>query len=759
MHGRELAGEIFDLLGTSSDWRGLSLVPRDTLFGFAMILPAAAAFLASITLDRSGRRQVVWAMIIVVMISLLVGLIQFGSNGSALDIYNSRHRGSFLGFFANRNHQGLLMAIGGVFAVAAIKERFDSHRLTIALAALAAIVFFTAAVGTLSRAGIGLTMLGLCITLFAIFKHDKLKWPYVAAGGFAAALALYFVTFSSTTQTALDRFSQIEENGRLEIWQKSSPLIEQYLPWGAGLGSYTSVYPVIERLQDVNPLYFNRIHNDYLEVLIEFGVPGLILLLLFAALYLRRILEGLRSSVDIGVFALPAAVSIGLVALHSIVDYPLRTQSHAVLFAMSCGFLFSLHRKRPSSNKSFSQSPVWSDRTVRLKAIGLTGGALAITALVFLVFYQKEGPDVVERSGVNQFVSEGEAMSTAQLSAAMRALNRQPLDQSLLNAIFASEVKRGLDDTRRRAYISTLSKMGWRNTPTQQNLLYEAAQRNDLEAALNHIDALLRRDKLVEQIMPLLTQIEVDPAGTRIMVDWLAQDPIWRERYFRFAEPLADPEVLDARLRLLRYMSDQNISVSRVERQATFYALFAAGRRKAIADLARSELPTERKSQLLFDPGFDQWLGEPSETRWATAPQDWRLTNKSGLSTQIISEEWGSRLVLRWSGRGAPTIARTMTFLIKGQRPELEVALSAGSQLRGLESLRFTLACPGEREVLFVRKMAGSVGSPGMDRRSAYYQAEAGAPCDYPELLIGGSPQSGDRRSDLSIDSIKLTLP
>lgn len=757
---RGLAQEIFGLLGTSSDWRGLSLVPRDTLFGFLMLLPPSAAFLAALTLDRSGRRHVVWALIFVVMVSLLVGLVQFGTNGSSLDLYDTRHRGSFLGFFANRNHQGLLMAIGGSFAIAAIKDRLSNPRLAMAVAVLVAMVFFIAAVGTLSRAGIGLTMLGLATTFYACFIHGRMRWPFVAGGGLAAILALYFVTFSSTVQTALDRFSQIEENGRLEIWQKTSPLIEQFLPWGAGLGSFTSTYPVIEPLQDINPLYFNRVHNDYIELLIEFGVPGLVALLLLLFIVGKRILGNVGGSVELGAFATPATVSVVLVGLHSIVDYPLRTQSHAVIFAVACAFLLSLHRTRPSSRKSVSAAPSWTDRSVRLKAMGLTGQALAILAFVLFANYQKGSAEIIDHSGFSLVnADEGEPMSPAQLAAAKRALARQPLDQPLLNAVYANEVRGGLDESRRRAYVSALRRLGWRDTATQQNLLFEAARSNNLEAALDHMDALLRRDKLADQIMPLLAQLEVDPAGTRLMAERMAQMPVWRERYFRFAEPLSNPEILDARLRLFEYMAEQDIPVSRVEMRATLFALFSAGRKDAIADIVRAELPAEKQAQLLYDPDFDQWLGEPAETRWATGPQDWLLTNRSGVSTQIVTEEWGSRLVLRWNGRGAPIIARTLTFLAEGQQPELEVSLSAGSQLRGLDSLRFTLICRGVREVIFVRKAAGSAAGPGIDRRTAYYEAEGGAPCDYPGLYIGGRPRVGDRGADLSIDAIKLTLP
>lgn len=756
--GRELALEVFSLLGTTNEWRGLSLVPRDTLLGALMLLPPASAFLASLTLDRDGRREIVWALVIFAGITLLVGLIQFGSNGNTLDFYDTSHRGSFLGFFANRNHQGLLMAIAASLAIAAVKDRLRSPHLAMAISALLAIVFLIAAIGTLSRAGIGLSLFSIAATYYVCFSLGRIRWPILIGATVVAGAVLYFFTLSSTVQNALDRFSNIQENARFDIWEKTSPLIEQYFPWGAGLGSFPSVYPVIERLEDVNPLYYNRVHNEYLELLIEFGLPGLIVLLLFVLLIARIAIAGLRGKSDISAFGLPAAVIILLVGLHSTVDYPLRTQTHAVIFALACGFLISSHATGASSASTSISPGRWGDRSVRITAVSLTGQAIAILGFVLFVAYQHGSNALINRSGGDLVSVDEEALPPAQLAALSRALARQPYNQELLNRIYVNQVRNGIDDARRQALVATLGKLGWRHTNTQQNLLVEAVRRDDVESAIDHLDALLRRDRLTEQIIPALMQIEAVPEGTGLVAERLDRDPAWRKDYFLFGGPLANPELLNARLRLFDYMATQNMQVNPVEMRTALFALWNAGRKEEIATIARSQLSEEVQSRLIFDPNFDQWLGVSAEERGAPAPQDWRLTNQPGVSTQIISEDWNSRLVLRWNGRGAPILARTMTFLIEGEKPELKVTVSAGHQLKSLEALRFTLICRGEREVLFARKLANIAEGPGFDRQSAYYVPEREFLCDYPELFIGGKPQLADRGISLSIDSLNLTF-
>lgn len=58
-----------------------------------------------------------------------------------------------------------------------------------------------------------------------------------------------------------------------------------------------------------------------------------------AALFTRA-LSVVRAKARLGDFGLPAALAILLVALHSFVDYPMRTQAIAVLFAIMLALFF-----------------------------------------------------------------------------------------------------------------------------------------------------------------------------------------------------------------------------------------------------------------------------------------------------------------------------------------------------------------------------------------------------------------------------------
>src|SRR3546814_1767554 len=83
-----------------------------------MLLPPYAAFFAASLLDDRGRQRCVGLFRALGVLSVLVGVIQVGSAGGALNFYNSAHRGNLIGFFANRNHEGVVLAITAVFSIA-----------------------------------------------------------------------------------------------------------------------------------------------------------------------------------------------------------------------------------------------------------------------------------------------------------------------------------------------------------------------------------------------------------------------------------------------------------------------------------------------------------------------------------------------------------------------------------------------------------------------------------------------------------------
>ena len=108
------------------------------------------------------------------------------------------------------------------------------------------------------------------------------------------------------------------------------------------MGSFVPVFQTVERLELLNGNFINRAHNDFLEVALEAGALGILVVLFFGIFVLLRAARMSRSpSVPEAVIGHTVFYAAVLVALHSALDYPLRNE----LLLVVVGFLVGLLRR------------------------------------------------------------------------------------------------------------------------------------------------------------------------------------------------------------------------------------------------------------------------------------------------------------------------------------------------------------------------------------------------------------------------------
>jgi hypothetical protein len=119
-----------------------------------------------------------------------------------------------------------------------------------------------------------------------------------------------------------------------------------FMPFGSGLGSFVPVYQMFERPADaLLDRFANRAHNDLLEVWLEAGIVGLLLIGLFLGWLVVTIWRVWRPTQPSNLLPIDlllmraASMVLVLLLLHSLVDYPLRTTALSVVFAFCCGLL------------------------------------------------------------------------------------------------------------------------------------------------------------------------------------------------------------------------------------------------------------------------------------------------------------------------------------------------------------------------------------------------------------------------------------
>ena len=262
---------------------------------------------------------------------------------------------------------GLVLALMGIYQVYVLEqharsvfETRNTHAAFLNLVALPASAYFlqTIANKAVPRRhsvilGAGLFFLFLSVFLTAsrganlslmigVGLLAALTLRYVPRRALVLLLGLLAVAFlvSKITHGELgERLPQlIQDSPRRLIWESSWNLL-QASPWqGIGLGLFYLAYPPYRNPADSSGGFFA--HNDYLQIWIETGLPGLVLLLavLVAAstLFVRALRKtGLRSAAHIEMTGL----FCGLLAVagHSVVDFNLYILSIMMMAGLTMG--------------------------------------------------------------------------------------------------------------------------------------------------------------------------------------------------------------------------------------------------------------------------------------------------------------------------------------------------------------------------------------------------------------------------------------
>lgn len=343
--GRDQMVLAVELAGLEPGWASLSMSPDHTWGSALALTPPVAFFLAMLSLAHTHRARLVQFCIAAAITGILLGTAQLASGGDNLYLWNWTGAGSVTGFFANRNHLASSLLVTLPFAIilgASTLRRRDQSSSQLWFGALFAGLVVVALAAIRSRAG---------ITLFAPIMLISLLAAWIAAGrGRLGTSLLVMVGSIGVALTAvavlalppvLARFdTQAAPEVRFERWPLVAETAQTFLPLGSGIGSFDSVYRSVEPLEELDGSYFNQAHNDYLETWLEAGWLGIGVILAFLIWYVRRCWTAWNAPPSReGDLQRAASIGIGVLLLHSVGDYPLRTVAMAVVFAMCCGLL------------------------------------------------------------------------------------------------------------------------------------------------------------------------------------------------------------------------------------------------------------------------------------------------------------------------------------------------------------------------------------------------------------------------------------
>lgn len=312
------------------------------------LLPGVALYLSTLTLPAERQLQLVGAFLLMALLGLILGLIQLADGpDSVLRFYANTNPSEAVGFFANRNHLAALLLMALPLSLAAtafaIGERIGGKPigpLMIVGAIGLSVLLILGIALTRSRAGLLFGMFGLLLSvpmMLSLRRRRGMKRVFGIIVSVALLLTVQFALYGILQRLQADPLGDY----RWQIAQITAEAAQQNAPLGSGLGSFRQVFQVLDTTAPGDAIV-NHTHNDYLELWLEAGWIFIVLAVLFIGLLLWAGISAWRSSDGRdSLWAKAAWISLLLVLLHSVVDYPLRTSSNQAVFAVLLAVLLS----------------------------------------------------------------------------------------------------------------------------------------------------------------------------------------------------------------------------------------------------------------------------------------------------------------------------------------------------------------------------------------------------------------------------------
>jgi O-antigen ligase len=342
-------------LGTLGDVAGIPGIPRAISLHRFATLQAAIHYLALflllgvtlVVLDSASRlRRLAVVLTVFGFAYAFFAILQ--SVLSPLKIYGIYEATSSFGSFVNRHNFAAFMEM--TIAVPLGLMFTGSIRRDKRLLVLTAVLLMGASLLLSGSRGGLIAFLAEIIFLVLLTTGMKSRTNLAVKLGLAALLFLaviggaIFVGGDTSLTRVADSVSTGElTTGRSNIWSVTLDVIQANLPFGAGLGAFGVAYTPHDTMSGLGRV--EQAHNDYLQVLADAGLVGLIIGAFFLArlFMLGKAAVSIRNNYRQGI-AFGALAGIFAILVHSIFDFVLHTTAVSILFVTLIAMLVASRR-------------------------------------------------------------------------------------------------------------------------------------------------------------------------------------------------------------------------------------------------------------------------------------------------------------------------------------------------------------------------------------------------------------------------------
>lgn len=354
--GRSEVADGLARLGYPIGAAPISLMPYDSLFALFAMIPAIGVFVATERL-RVSPRAIAAATVAGMIAAVFVGALQVAGGPTSSAYFYPIHNPGAVGFFANGNHMATLLLASIPMTAALVVTAKTNRRLTsttrygLGIAVLLFVIVGIVLNGSRAAFGLAVPVFFASVSLFPAAVRWRRAVLTLSAIALAVAVALILRSPLSSAETSAANAADT----RSAIWATSAHAVEDSFPVGTGLGTFERVYHRYEDPQKVSTSYVNHAHNDYLEVMVELGAGGALLILAFLAWWLV-VAAKIWTSTYSSPFARAATIATAAMLAHSVVDFPLRTAAISAIFA-GCIALMARHLQPAAAPKAGERRP------------------------------------------------------------------------------------------------------------------------------------------------------------------------------------------------------------------------------------------------------------------------------------------------------------------------------------------------------------------------------------------------------------------
>lgn len=691
--GREMVVQIDSTLNLSL-WRPLTLDVEGTIRAVLDLIPACLVFVACLQVRTADRRKLLLIVAAFALVNALLGIVQLASGGS-MTPYPSAHLGYPLGLFVNRNHNAvfLLMSMPVIAALAAPRMQASKSRGAYLGGVLAVLTIVAIVViGTTSRMALALLPFALGGSLALLFFRQsvaRVAIPSVLVIGAVAAVISWVGGFSRN----LERFSSLHD-GRFDYWDDVSWALHHYGVAGTGFGTFIPVYQTAESLSSVAPAVLNHAHNDFIEIVLEGGVPAAVLLLAFFVIAAFAALEFRRRKFDFNKASLSfaSAAGVGTILAFSLVDYPLRMPALSCVFAL----LFACLLPTPMPDLEVRAAPA-ARRAATVTARRVLGSiAIVVAALLVIQAGVSQAAllsddDMAAAGWAPWSTAASEAGADDALASsrprearaeALHALQLSPIDAVALRSVAMTAAMAG-SAQQSQALMQIAVSLGWRDPFTQVWAIGASEQTGAPDKAVQRAQALFQQHLFFPSAIELLLRDTPNGPTTRALKRLLASDPEWREAFLRAAAQQLPDRYVASLAGLLVAPGGRSSPMSSGESQPLMQRLVRAGN----LPLAQRLWMASSKG-LLSNGGFEQL----SARNGVEVPAGWDISDEDLATIAIQAPDFGGNgraLRVSASARPGPILSQEL-LLPHGGYAFAYRARSGGGQAA---DLRWTVRC------------------------------------------------------------------